>query len=93
MRPVAKKYKEFIAFVTVDANEYSSMMPVLGLPTDTFPALAIENPSRGQIFPFVEREISPQAIDQFILDIAGGKVEPWTPLPIPDIVSPAHDEL
>ncbi|KAH8203761.1 hypothetical protein TruAng_002054 [Truncatella angustata] len=93
IRPIAKKYQEFIVFVTVDANEYGLMTNVLGLRADTFPALSIENPGRGQIFPFTEEEITPEAIDQFVLDIAAGNVQPWTLLPVPEPVGHAHDEL
>ncbi|KAK9416616.1 putative Thioredoxin-like domain-containing protein [Seiridium unicorne] len=93
VRPLAKKYREFISFVTVDAIEYGAMTSVLGLRGDSFPALAIENPGRGQIFPFTKQDIVPDAIEQFILDIAGGKVQPWSSLPIPDPVGPTHDEL
>ncbi|ETS85669.1 hypothetical protein PFICI_03694 [Pestalotiopsis fici W106-1] len=93
IRPVAKKYRDFISFVTVDALEYAPMTKVLGLPGRSFPALAVENPARGQIFPFTEDEITAELVDEFIVDIAGGKVKPWAPLPIPDPVSHAHDEL
>lgn len=93
IRPIAKKYKQFIAFVTVDADEYGYMTRILGLPEDSYPALAIENPARGQLFPFVEKEITTEAVEQFILDIAGGKIKPWAPLPVPDPVGHAHDEL
>jgi protein disulfide-isomerase A1 len=93
IRPVAKKYREFISFVTVDALEYAPMTKVLGLPGRSFPALAVENPVRGQIFPFTEDEITAELVDEFIVDIAGGKVKPWTPMPVPDPVSHAHDEL
>lgn len=97
IRPVAKKYRDFISFVVVDAVEYAPMTRILGLPGDSFPALAVENPSRGQIFPFdeAEHDITADAVDQFIVDIAGGKVRPWAPLPPPvsEPVGHAHDEL
>lgn len=93
IRSVAKKYRDFISFVTVDALEYAPMTKVLGLPGRSFPALAVENPARGQIFPFTEDEITAELVDEFIVDIAGGKVKPWTPMPVPDPVSHAHDEL
>ncbi|KAI4596686.1 hypothetical protein KJ359_005028 [Pestalotiopsis sp. 9143b] len=97
IRPVAKKYRDFISFVVVDAVEYAPMTRILGLPGDSFPALAVENPSRGQIFPFdeAEQDITADAVDQFIVDIAGGKVRPWAPRPPPvsEPVGHAHDEL
>ncbi|KAI0155664.1 thioredoxin-like domain-containing protein [Pestalotiopsis sp. NC0098] len=97
IRPVAKKYRDFISFVVVDAVEYAPMTRILGLPGDSFPALAVENLSRGQIFPFdeAEQDITADAVDQFIVDIAGGKVRPWAPRPPPvsEPIGHAHDEL
>ncbi|KAI1858043.1 uncharacterized protein JN550_012936 [Neoarthrinium moseri] len=93
IKPIAKKYKEFLSFVTVDADEYRSMTSPLGLPSGLFPALAVQNPTRGQVFPFTEEHITVEAVDNFVMDIAGGKVKPWTSLPVPDRSSHAHDEL
>ncbi|KAI0130341.1 thioredoxin-like domain-containing protein [Xylariales sp. AK1849] len=99
IRPVAKKYKEFLSFVTVDANEYAPMTAVLGLRPDTFPAVAIENQAQQAVFPFTGQDISPETIESFVLEIAGGKVKPWSGTPSPEAHSAAqgtghsHDEL
>jgi len=74
------KYKEFLSFVTVDAEEYSHMPQTLGLKPGKFPALAVYNPTLGQIFPYNQRrEITRQAVEEFILDIVQGKEQPSVP--------------
>jgi protein disulfide-isomerase A1 len=93
IRPLAKKYKEFLSFVTVDANEYESMAVALGLQHRSLPALSVQNPSRGQVFPFVEGDITPEAIDLFVQNIAAGNVQPWVSLPTPERAGYSHDEL
>ncbi|KAI1173005.1 hypothetical protein F4777DRAFT_480519 [Nemania sp. FL0916] len=93
MRPLAKMYKEYLNFVTVDAVEYADFAVPLGLAPGEFPALAVQNPMYGQTFPYHSgAEISPETIGAFVMDIVQGKVKPW------DGVSKqreaqAHDEL
>lgn len=77
VRPLAKKYRDYLSFVTVDADEYPDMAPALGLPAGRLPALAVQNPSFGQAFPFRGAEISAETVDHFVLDIVEGKVPPW----------------
>ncbi|KAK8077056.1 hypothetical protein PG996_003226 [Apiospora saccharicola] len=86
MRAVARKYEEYLLFVTVDAAEYPDMVPMLGLRPEVLPAVSVQNPSYGQVFPFDQtRPISANIIEQFVTQIASGKVKPWdgTPPPAP----------
>ncbi|KAI0007510.1 thioredoxin-like domain-containing protein [Xylariaceae sp. FL0662B] len=78
MRPVAKMYKEYLNFVTVDANEYADLATMLGLTSGSFPALAVQNPMFGQVFPYSQRaKITPETVGAFVMDIVQGKVKPW----------------
>ncbi|RYC53787.1 hypothetical protein CHU98_g12423 [Xylaria longipes] len=78
MRPVAKMYKEYLIFVTVDADEYADFAVPLGLTSGVFPALAVQNPMYGQTFPYASgAEISPETVGAFVMDIVQGKVKPW----------------
>ena len=52
------------------------MLPALGLAPDSDPALAVFNPMYGQVFPFTEGEITPKVVENFVIDIAQGKVQP-----------------
>ena len=74
---LAKKYREYLNFVTIDAVEYAYMAPALGLNVEVFPALAVQNPMMGQVFPFDQtRDITPEAAEGFILDIVQGRAQP-----------------
>jgi protein disulfide-isomerase A1 len=91
MRPVAKKFKEYLKFVTVDAGEYGDMTAALGLRPGVFPALAVQNPRVGQVFPLPAagaEDIAPKAVDDFVMSIVQGKVQPYSGQD-----GPAHEEL
>ncbi|KAI0907221.1 hypothetical protein F4823DRAFT_603695 [Ustulina deusta] len=92
MRPVAKIYNEYLSFVTVDADEYADFAAQLGL-IGAFPALSVQNPMLAQAFPYpLEAEISPEAVNAFVMDIVQGKVKPWDGQSRQDKAR-AHDEL
>ena len=77
LKALAKKYEEYLSFVTVDANEYAEMAPALGLRPDIFPALAVQNPSVGQVFPYEQgMKITEQVVETFVLDIVEGRIQP-----------------
>ncbi|KAI0384675.1 thioredoxin-like domain-containing protein [Hypomontagnella monticulosa] len=78
MRSVAKMYKEYLLFVTVDADEYGDLAAPLGLVPGRFPALSVQNPMFGQVFPYPRsKDITPEAVGGFLMDIVQGKVKPW----------------
>lgn len=96
MRAVAKMYKEYLVFVTVDAGEYGELAGPLGLVPGAFPALAVQNPMFGQVFPYPRsREITPEAVGGFLMDIVQGKVKPWDGTLSADegVAGHEHDEL
>ncbi|KAH9885912.1 thioredoxin-like domain-containing protein [Xylariomycetidae sp. FL2044] len=92
IRPVAKMYREYLNFVTVDADEYGDLTVPLGLRRDAFPSLSVQNQMVGQVFPFQKNKITPEAVGGFVMDIVQGKVKPWDGTP-PDQISSHHDEL
>jgi protein disulfide-isomerase A1 len=73
---LAKKYKEYLNFVVIDAVEYADMAPGFGLEAGVFPALAVQNPILGQVFPYDQkRKITPAAAESFVLDIVQGRIQ------------------
>lgn len=93
MRPVAKMYKEYLSFVTVDAIEYADFALPLGLTPGAFPALAVQNPMYGQTFPYDNgAEITAETIGAFVMDIVQGNVKPWDGKTRQEKAQ-AHDEL
>jgi protein disulfide-isomerase A1 len=92
LKPLAKKYQEYLNFVTIDAVEYAYMAPMLGLEAGVFPALAVQNPMLGQVFPYdQQRTITAEAVESFILDIVQGRVQSSTGGA--ERKGSAHDEL
>lgn len=52
MRPLAKKYAEFLYFTLNDVNEYPEMLKVLGLKEGSKNGLSLQNPNTGDVFPY-----------------------------------------
>ncbi|KAI1471934.1 uncharacterized protein F4812DRAFT_456036 [Daldinia caldariorum] len=85
MLSVAKMYKEYLSFVTVDAGEYGDLAAPLGLAPGVYPAVSVQNPMFGKVFPYPQGRgdnddddnITPESIGAFLMDIGQGKVEAW----------------
>jgi len=77
LKPVAKKYREYLNIVTVDATEYPAMASMLGLKPNVWPAMAVQNTVNGQVFPFDQsKRITTETVEGFVVDIAQGRVKP-----------------
>ena len=75
MRPLAKKYHEYLAFTTIDSNEYPDMLGMLGL---TGQGLSVQNPNNGDVFPYPSRQpVTAVNVEQFLMGIIQGHVKPW----------------
>lgn len=77
VKPLARKYHQYITFVTVDLGEYPDMPALLGLPEDMSQGVAVQNPVLGLSFPFKGDQISVDAVEQLIIDISEGRAEAW----------------
>ncbi|KAK4196243.1 thioredoxin-like domain-containing protein [Triangularia verruculosa] len=89
IRPLAKKYDEYLHFVTIDAKEYADAAQMMGLRDGT--GLSVQNPNNGDVFPYTRKEvISAGVVEAFLGDIIQGKVKPWKGEEQHDQV---HDEL
>jgi protein disulfide-isomerase A1 len=89
MRPLAKKYAEYLHFVTTDADEYAEAAAMMGLNLRGSGGLSVQNPNNGDVFPYARREkLSAGVVEVFLGDIIQGKVKPWRPSQ-----STGHDEL
>ncbi|KAI1769948.1 hypothetical protein F4818DRAFT_446796 [Hypoxylon cercidicola] len=94
MRSVAKMYKEYLEFVTVDTDEYGDLAAPLGLAPGKFPALSVQNPMYGQVFPYSrQKKITAELVGGFLMDIVQGKVKPWDGTMSADESESPHDEL
>ncbi|KAK1953534.1 hypothetical protein LY78DRAFT_675157 [Colletotrichum sublineola] len=86
VKPLARKYHEYITFVTVDLGEYPEMQALFGLHADAAEGFALQNPSVGLAFPFKGGKITVEAMDRHILDISEGNADAW------QVGSPAPEE-
>ncbi|KAI1760632.1 thioredoxin-like protein [Hypoxylon sp. FL1150] len=94
MRSVAKMYQEYLVFVTVDTNEYGDLAASLGLASDKFPALSVQNPMYGQVFPYPrQKKITAELVGGFLMDIVQGRVQPWDGTMSADESGSPHNEL
>jgi protein disulfide-isomerase A1 len=74
---LAKRYREYLIFTTVDAREYPDMREGLGLGAGVGSGLAVQNPASGDMFAYDGGvEVSPEVVESFLLDISSGKVRP-----------------
>ncbi|KAF4941330.1 Protein disulfide-isomerase [Colletotrichum fructicola] len=95
IRQLARNFREYLNFVTVDSSEYSDMLLGLGLPKDVSEALALQNSQTGQIFPYIGK-LDTKSVESFIVDISEGNVQPWdgqSPVAEQDGVQSVHNEL
>ncbi|KAK4178979.1 hypothetical protein QBC36DRAFT_323560 [Triangularia setosa] len=77
IRPLAKKYDEYLHFVTIDAKEYADAAKMMGLQGDGT-GLSVQNPNNGDVFPYRRKEaLSAGVVEAFLGDIIQGKVKPW----------------
>lgn len=78
MRPLAKKYQEYLQFTTIDPDEYPHMLPSLGLKPGSTRVLSVQNPSNGDVFPYTGGDqgeiITAAVVEAFLLDIINGRV-------------------
>jgi len=80
MRPLARKFQEYLAFTTVDANEYPDMEEMLGLERGASRALSVQMPSTGAVYPYTDTEaLTASIVEQFLMAIIQGQVKPWQP--------------
>jgi len=87
MRPLAKKYEEYLHFVTTDADEYADAAEMMGLKRGSR-GLSVQNPNNGDVFPYTRRDkITAGSVEAFLGDIIQGKVQAWRG------AAGGHDEL
>jgi protein disulfide-isomerase A1 len=94
LRSLAEKYKDKMNFALVDSELYRHRARILQLPTNKFPAFAIENVVSTEKYPFLGEDITSDAIAQFVDDYLMGNLRPSVrSQPIPEIQSGTTIEL
>ncbi|KAJ9603980.1 protein disulfide-isomerase precursor [Cladophialophora chaetospira] len=91
LHPVAKTYKDYVNFVTIDSEEYGHMAVSLGLSGNHYPAFTVYSAWKDQVFPFSQAQPikveAVEAVEAFLLEILQDQRKPWDPR------GGRHDEL
>ncbi|OQU96736.1 Thioredoxin-like domain-containing protein [Cladophialophora immunda] len=91
LHPVAKQYKDYVNFVTIDGDEYGHMAASLGLHRGHYPSFTVYSAWKDQVFPYpAVKRIEADNIEAFLLEILHGERAPWSPS---GTVQGQHDEL
>lgn len=81
MRPLAKKYIDFLHFTITDVTEYPDMPGILGLKPGSRTGLVLENTNTGDKFHYKKSSLAklPTAaqVEKFLDDVIDGKVKAW----------------
>ncbi|KAK4148812.1 protein disulfide-isomerase [Chaetomidium leptoderma] len=94
MRPLAKKYAEFLHFTITDASEYPEMLATVGLKAGQKTGMALENTNTGDMFPFTgQRRITAAVVEAFLEEITSGGLRPWNRGAEDGRQGRGHDEL
>ncbi|KAK1760233.1 hypothetical protein QBC47DRAFT_448781 [Echria macrotheca] len=80
VRPLAKKYQEYLTFLTTSPSEFPDAPSMLGLEDEGGVGLAVQNPATGEVYRYPFRGDLPVRageVEGFLGDIVRGKVKAW----------------
>lgn len=94
IKPLAKKFKEYLIFATTDVNQYPEMPAVMGHKAASAKVLAVSSPSNGGVYPYRGgKDLTSEVVEAFLNDISEGKVKPWDGMNAHDDGQIKHEEL
>ncbi|KAK4214908.1 hypothetical protein QBC37DRAFT_341076 [Rhypophila decipiens] len=77
IRPLARKYRDYLHFTTTDVNEYPDAPEMMGLEWGSSKGLSVQNPNNGDIYPYTGGQtLSASVVELFLSEIIQGKVKP-----------------
>lgn len=76
LKSVAEKHKGKINFATIDAKAFGAHAGNLNLPTDKWPAFAIQDTLTDEKYPFDGNKLTEKKIGAFVKDYVDGKLTP-----------------
>ncbi|KAI3392971.1 hypothetical protein diail_4920 [Diaporthe ilicicola] len=93
IKPLAKKFKDYLIFTTTDVKQYPEMPAVMGHQAASTKVLAVASPSTGGVYPYRgKKNLTSDVVEAFLNDISAGKVKPWDGT-IPEDGGIKHEEL
>jgi protein disulfide-isomerase A1 len=94
MRPLAKKYRDFLHFTITDSVEFADILPMLGVKKGAKTGMSLQNPNNGEIFQYTgKKKLTPEVVEQFLEDVIDGKIKPWEGSPSNQFGGMPHQEL
>lgn len=94
IKPLAKKFKDYLIFATTDVNQYPEMPAIMGHRAASTKVLAVSSPSTGGVFPYRgNKNLTSAEIEAFLNDISSGKVKPWDGTTTSEEGEITHEEL
>ncbi|KAL2293358.1 hypothetical protein FJTKL_05284 [Diaporthe vaccinii] len=94
IKPLAKKFKDYLIFATTDVTQYPEMPAVMGHQAASAKVLAVSSPSTGGVYPYRgSKNLTSAVVEAFLNDISAGKVKPWDGLAAPEDGAITHEEL
>ncbi|KAK0388842.1 hypothetical protein NLU13_5085 [Sarocladium strictum] len=87
-RPVAKAFREYLVFATVDTNDYPQMPGMFGIQKRGLCLQVLQN---GQVYHFTGEDMTAESLQNFIQAVSGGKAQAWDGKS--GGTNNAHDEL
>jgi protein disulfide-isomerase A1 len=78
MRPLAKKYRDFLHFTITDTGDFPEVPSLLGLKKGSKTGLSLQNPNNGEVFPYKgKKKLTPDVVETFLDDVIDGRIKPW----------------
>lgn len=94
IKPLAKKFKDYLIFATTDVNQYPEMPAVMGHQAASTKVLAVSSPSTGGVFPYRgNKNLTSAVVEAFLNDISAGKIKPWDGTTTSEEGEITHEEL
>ncbi|KPI35041.1 Protein disulfide-isomerase [Cyphellophora attinorum] len=75
-KSIAEKHRGKVNFATIDAKAFGAHAGNLNLPTDAFPAFAIQDPAKNTKYPFEGADLTEKKIAAFVQKFVDGKLDP-----------------
>ncbi|KAF3766148.1 hypothetical protein M406DRAFT_339425 [Cryphonectria parasitica EP155] len=77
IRALAKRYQEYLLFVTTDVAEYPHMASMMGHREGASNVLSVFQPVNGGVFVYRGQTITAETVERFLGDISSGRVKMW----------------
>ncbi|KAM7199725.1 thioredoxin-like fold protein [Naviculisporaceae sp. PSN 640] len=93
IRPLARKYADYLHFTITDVNDYPAIPPILGLKPGSKTGLVLENTQTGDKFHYKEplaKMPTAAQVESFLHDVIDGKIKAWNG---PEAKGREHEEL